>query len=226
MKNILFSVVLLLCSLQAAYSQSYEPTSTWPYIYPDFTEGVLHINASEEREGLYNIHILEGRLHFIDGDLVKEASPADVYSVMIGNDTYLNAGGRMMKVLARSDNGVVLQETSVDMARLNSTGAAYGASSNSMATRGLSSLEQTGSMVNTNHMELKNSRSEGQILPLVRKTYLMSGGNIVFASRKDVSEIVGDDNMKSFLKEHKVKWKDPQSLLQIVDLISGDHLDD
>ena len=52
-------------------AQNYEPTSTWPYIYPEFTEGTLSFNVSGEREGLYNIHILEGRLHFIDGEIIR-----------------------------------------------------------------------------------------------------------------------------------------------------------
>lgn len=201
-------------------AQNYEPTSTWPYIYPEFTEGTLSFNVSGEREGLYNIHILEDRLHFIDGEIIREASPDDVYSVKIGNEIYLNAGGTMMKVLAQSEAGVVLQETIVDKVKLNSSGAAYGASSNSMATRSLSSLERTGSMTNINHMELKNARNDGEILPVARKIYLMSGGKLMLASRKDVTEAVGAPAMKAFLKTHKIKWKDPQSLLLVVDFLS------
>ena len=129
-------------------------------------------------------------------------------------------GGKMMKVLAKSDSGSVVQEILVDKTKLNASGAAYGASSNSMATRNLSSLEQAGSMVNTNHMELKNSKNEGYILPLAVKIYLMTGGKTIYASRKDVSRETGEEKMKVFLKEHKVRWKDPQSLLQVVDFIA------
>lgn len=220
MKKMVLYAVILFSGLYTASAQDYEPTSTWPYLYPDFTAGILHISSSEEREGLYNIHILEGHLHFIEGDLVKEANPADVYSVKIGNDIYINAGGKMMKVLAKSDSGSVVQEILVDKAKLNAAGAAYGASSNSMATRNLSSLEQAGSMVNTNHMELKNSKNEGQILPLAVKIYLMTGGKTIYASRKDVSKETGEEKLKVFLKEHKIRWKDPQSLLQVVDFIA------
>lgn len=220
MKEIL-TIILASAFVICLKAQNYEPTSTWPYLYPDFTAGTLYVNVSgEQKDGLYNIHILEGRLHFIEGDLIKEASPADVYSVRIGDDIYLNAGGTMMRVLAESNAGVVLQETVVDKTRLNSSSAAYGASSNSMATRNLSSLEQAGSMVNTNHMELKNSKNEGYILPLAVKIYLMTGGKTIYASRKDVSRETGEEKMKVFLKEHKVRWKDPQSLLQVVDFIA------
>lgn len=220
MKEIL-TIILASAFVICLKAQNYEPTSTWPYLYPDFTAGILYVNVSgEQKDGLYNIHILEGRLHFIEGDLIKEASPADVYSVRIGDDIYLNAGGTMMRVLAESDAGVVLQETVVDKTRLNSSSAAYGASANSMAAWNLSSIEQTGSMVNTNHMQLKNSRNEGEILPLTGRTYLMGGGKIVFAAKKDVAKAVGEDRLKAFLKGNSVKWKDPQSLLAVVELIA------
>lgn len=220
MKEIL-TIILASAFVICLKAQNYEPTSTWPYLYPDFTAGTLYVNVSgEQKDGLYNIHILEGRLHFIEGDLIKEASPADVYSVRIGDDIYLNAGGTMMRVLAESNAGVVLQETVVDKTRLNSSSAAYGASANSMAAWNLSSIEQAGSMVNTNHMELKNSKNEGYILPLAVKIYLMTGGKTIYASRKDVSRETGEEKMKVFLKEHKVRWKDPQSLLQVVDFIA------
>lgn len=220
MKEIL-TIILASAFVICLKAQNYEPTSTWPYLYPDFTAGTLYVNVSgEQKDGLYNIHILEGRLHFIEGDLIKEASPADVYSVRIGDDIYLNAGGTMMRVLAESNAGVVLQETVVDKTRLNSSSAAYGASANSMAAWNLSSIEQAGSMVNTNHMELKNSKNEGYILPLAVKIYLMTGGKTIYASRKDASRETGEEKMKVFLKEHKVRWKDPQSLLQVVDFIA------
>ena len=220
MKEIL-TIILASAFVICLKAQNYEPTSTWPYLYPDFTAGTLYVNVSgEQKDGLYNIHILEGRLHFIEGDLVKEANPADVYSVKIGKDIYINAGGKMMKVLAKSDSGSVVQEILVDKTKLNASGAAYGASSNSMATRNLSSLEQAGSMVNTNHMELKNSKNEGYILPLAVKIYLMTGGKTIYASRKDVSRETGEEKMKVLLKEHTVRWKDPQSLLQVVDFIA------
>ena len=69
-------------------------------------------------------------------------------------------------------------------------------------------------------MELKNARNDGEILPVARKIYLMSGGKLMLASRKDVTEAVGASAMKAFLKTHKIKWKDPQSLLLVVDFLS------
>lgn len=224
MKRIL--TLILLCgavlSASAQAVEEYQPTSTWPYIYSDFMDGTLHQSTGGDMEGKFNIHLLESRLHFIEGNLVKEASPADVYSVKIGQDIFVNAGGTMMRVLAKSDNGIVAQLTEIDVTRLNETGGAYGSSSNSMATTALSSIENVGGIgARVNHMEMKNSKNEGKILPVITKLYIVTGNKVIFATKKDVSEASDKEAFKSFQKEHKIKWRDPQSLLQVVDFLAG-----
>ena len=224
MKRIL-TIILLYAAAFATSAQTveeYQPTSTWPYIYSDFMDGTLHQSTGEDIEGKFNIHLLESRLHFIEGNLVKEASPADVYSVKIGQDIFVNTGGTMMRVLAKSDNGIVAQLTEIDVTRLNETGGAYGSSSNSMATTALSSIENVGGIgARVNHMEMKNSKNEGKILPVITKLYIVTGNKVIFATKKDVSGASDKEAFKSFQKEHKIKWRDPQSLLQVVDFLAG-----
>ena len=77
----LFALSATLCA-----AQGFEPTTTWPYIYGDFTAGKLVMNTGKVVEGKYNICIDDGRVHFIDGNLVKQASAVEVTSVQIGND--------------------------------------------------------------------------------------------------------------------------------------------
>lgn len=206
-------------------AQDYEPTTTWPYLYDDFSEGMLHIDASHDKPGLYNIHLLKGRLHFIDGNMIREANPADVYSVLIGSDIYCNVGGVMMKVLAKSDGGFVALASEVDMTRLNSSDGAYGSSSNTAATRNLSSLDAiSAGGAAVNHMNLKNAKGDGKSLPVLEKIYLVYDGNVVFASKRDVMELEGVDRkaLSFFLKENRIKWKDPQSLIRLVDFINNE----
>lgn len=221
LRSVLAGLLSVTC-LVSVSAQSYEPTSTWPYLLPDFTDGILHKTVGADTEGKFNIHLLEGRLHFIEGEFIREALPGDVFSVMIGNDIFVNAGGRMMKVLAKSENGFVGEDTLVDMQALNATGGAYGSSSNSMATTALSSVDGIGGKTNTNHMELKNTRDNGKILPLLKKKYLVYDGKIVFAVRKDVEGLDGLDkkDFREFCKAHKIKWNNPESLLEVLDYVS------
>lgn len=220
MKRLFFSVTMYLTAM-FCIAQDYEPTSTWPYIYSDFSDGVLQQAAGKERPGKYNIHILEGRLHYIEKDMIHEANPAEIYAVHIKDDIYVNVGGTMMKVLAKSEHGIVAKETVVDMVRLNSTGGAYGSSSTTISTKALSSVEMDGNMSNMNHMELKRSKDSGSVLPLTEKIFLVFDGNVVYATRHDVlaADGVRKEEFTAFCKKNRIKWKEPQSLLRVIDFI-------
>ena len=201
----------------SAFAQ-HEPTTTWPYLYDDFTQGELKSLAGQTRSGMFNIHILHGRTHFIDGNIIREISPSEVYSVKIGSDYFVNVGGEMMKVLAMEGNVCVTEKQEIDMVSLNATGGAYGSSSSTLATTALSSLENIGNgMTATNHMELKNSKEDGKTLPMLKKTYIVMPGKAIFAAKKDVVEKSGMDakELNAFMKENKIKWKNPQSLLTL-----------
>ncbi len=220
----LVTAIVLFLSLCKVSAQDYKPTTTWPYLYPDFISGELKKHSGVAVEGTYNVHLSKGTLHFIEKDLIREASVLEVFSVRIGKDYYANVGGAMMKVLAQSDNGFVAQEILADFAALNNTGGAYGSSSNSISTQALSSMEGIGgTRSNMNHMELKNAKDSGELLPLTTKLYLVLPGKVIYAAKKDVSDIEGIDKkeLAAFLKENKIKWKDPQSLLVLVDYVSS-----
>ena len=75
---------------------------------------------------------------------------------------------------------------------------------------------------NMNHMELKNAKDEGSPLPLIVKKYLVFPGYVVYAAKADISRLVGidKDELGAFLKENKIKWKDEQSLIKVLDFVS------
>ena len=209
-------------SLSGLSAQDSEPTTTWPYIYSDFKSGELKPLSGAPIQGAFNIHVLESRLHFIEDGMIREMKPSEVLSVKVGDDYFASVSGKMMKVLAKSDNGLIAEEVLVDVARLNTTGGAYGSSSNSIATQALSSLEGIGgTRSNMNHMELKNAKDEGSPLPVIVKRYLVFPGYVVYATKADVSKLVGidKDELNSFIKENKIKWKDENSLIKMLDFI-------
>lgn len=221
MKHFLITAALIASCLTAS-AQDYEPTSTWPYIYGEFTSGKLIHRTGNEMNSLYNVHIPSGKLHFIEGDMIREMSDTTPFSVEIGGvDIYRNVNGKMMKVIASSANGLVVKDTEIDMARLNSSEGAYGSSSNSSATTALSSIVME-ARVNVSHMELKNSKSDGQTLPLVHRMYLVVADKVLNASKKDVLGLNGIDRKKfdAFCKKNKIRWRNPESLLLVIDYIA------
>ena len=216
MKGRIFLVALVMFFAQRAYAQ-YEPTTTWPYIYPDFTSGELQPYKAAPRKGMFNIHIPHGCLHFIEGDMIREVNSAEVFSVKVQKDCYVCAGGRLMKVLTQEGNVYVLENCEIDMNQLNATGGAYGSSSTTLATTALSSVDDFGTGTATNHMQLKSNKDNGRTLPLIKKKYILLPGRLIYATKKDVVDVGGVDAsvVAAFIKENKIKWKEEQSLLKV-----------
>lgn len=200
------------------------PTSTWPYIYDEFTPGSFTSTSGVKNEGQYNVCLGDGSLHFIDGEFVKSFPASGVLFVKIGSDEYINVGGSLLKVLAKSDKSVVVEENTIDYATLNSSGGAYGSTSTTLGTSQLSSIEGIGgsnSNSSLNHIDLKNQKENGESLPLICKRYIVVKGNKVFAAKKDVLSFAADakDELATFIKNNKIKWKDNSSLLLVGDYL-------
>ena len=201
------------------------PTTTWPYIYGEFTDGVVYLAKKGQKEGKFNICLDGCVLHFIDKDLVKSHSSAEVLSVQIGKDIYQNVGGKLLKVIDKSDKCLIVQENEIDFATLNSAESAYGSSSTTLGNMSLSSAEGisgSNTSASLNHMELKHNRDAGKELPLIVRNYIFVKGRKIFCTKKDVMDIAPDKNlMKQFLKENPVKWKEAHSVLAVGDFLYG-----
>lgn len=210
----------------AVLGQDFTPTTTWPYVYSEFTTGEVATPDGSTKAGLYNVCLSNGKLHFIDGDMVKESTMVDVYSISIGKDVYVNVGGKVYRVLSKSDASLVVEGIEIDYARLNSTGGAYGSSGNTLSTQALSSLEGIGgSRTNMNHMELRSSKENGKDLSLITRKFLVYNMTLVPATKKDVVAKASDDGYKddvnAFIKENSIKWNQPASLQVLADYMSS-----
>lgn len=201
----------------SVWAQGFTPTTTWPYVNNNFESGIIRLTNGSEKPGTFNICLDGNKLHFIDGQLVKSANLADVMNVRIGTDIYQNIGGEMLKVVAADDKALVVEGVEVDMAALNETGGAYGSSSTTTGTMALSSftgIGATNSTSSVNHTDLIQKKDAGKMLSLIKKHYIFFGGNKIYAAKKDVLEAAKDKTAAAaFIKQNKIKWKDPQSLL-------------
>ena len=169
-----------------------------------------------------NVHLRSGKLHYIDHGVIKEAILKDVVAVEIGSDVYLPVFTSVMKVVARNDNGCVVLEQLGDFEGAISGSGAYGVSASSSATMKLTSV-QSDSQVNQNYMNILNEREQGMDLKIIETYYVVTPKYKVKALRADIEASVPDgkaEQLKAYAKEHKVKWRNPQSLLSIVDFLS------
>ena len=220
MKRIVYVAAMFILSAVGLSAQS--PTTTYPYLYDTFTNGTVVLDDGSKESRQMNVHLREGRLHYIDNGIIKEAFLKDVAAVEIGNDVYLPVFTSVMKVVAKNDNGCVVMEQLGDFEGAISGSGAYGTSASSSATMKLTSI-QTESQVNQNYMNILNEKSDGMDLEIETAYYIVTPKYKVKATRNDIEAAVPADkvaSLKSYIKEHKVKWKNPEGLLPMVDFLS------
>lgn len=199
-------------------------TTTWPYIYSNFQKATIHMIGRPAQEESVNIHTLHSKLHFIDAKgMIQEMNLNKILVVeLAGGDRYAVVDGSMMQMLVNKEKGFVGLRRLADIAALNETGGAYGTSSASSSTMKLSSVDVAGA--NVGHMEMLQHKHDGEALNLKETYYIVVGNNCCKASKKDIGDLAGAEHqneLKTFLKEHKIKWKDAESLSELIDLVAA-----
>jgi hypothetical protein len=194
----------------------------WPYIYPEFNEGTLYMQDGGEFNSKFNVHILEGRLHYLDKGIIKETRSENVVLVKIGDDIFMNVQGQVMKVIGTEKRGFVATLILGDFDKVLNSAGAYGGSSNSSATMKLSSIDVGGKSI-INHMELKQKKEEGVTVPLIYKYFIVTKGNVYNATKRGIRSELNETErteFKNYLKKNKIKWKDPKSLMSLLDFFN------
>lgn len=216
-------ITVLAWAVLTAAASAQGPTSQWPYLFAEFRPGYVELSDGATRSYQLNIHLRHGQLHYLDEHgLIREATVSGVLGAQVGSDNFLQVGGEMMRVVAQSEHGCVVEEVLGDYAALNETGGAYGTSSNTSATRRLSSIEVDG-QVNQNHMILMQSKDEGKSLGTVSTYYFVYPGRHLKATRSDVEKSLTAEQAaawKGWIKTHKIKWKQPVSLMAVLEFLN------
>lgn len=214
---VLFSLVCLLCGMARA---EYIPNTMWPYVYEDFTQGELVLKNGDKVRAAFNVHLLEGELHYLKDDKILFVATSRVKEVKIGDESYVPAEGKMMKVIAQDSTKYLLQCVLGDFEALVVGTGAYGASANTQAVRNLSSLEIGGKNI-VNHAMLLQNKDAGKELPINTKRYIMIGEKCIPATKKDIEKqlITNHDQWNMFLKENKIKWRKDADLIKVLNFL-------
>lgn len=217
MKKYLFSFLLFLSV--TVFGQN-TVMSTWPYLYPEFATGTAYLRDGMKYEKEMNIHLAKGRLHFIDNGFIKEVNTPDIILVDLNGEQFTVLEGNVVKAVGDLDRGYVAIHITVDFQRLNESQGAYGITTTNSATMKMSSVDLVG--ININHMELRQNKNSGKEVALKSVYYIVADGKVYNATKKGIEnnlDAAGKAAFKTFQKQHNIKWRDPESLLQIVDFI-------
>lgn len=213
---------ILFCSFVKA---EYSPTTMWPYIYENFTDGLVMYNDGNAIKAKLNVHLAEGELQYLEGDVIMTTDLKNVDYAVVGTDKYVVVDKSMMKVLDENESrkAFVLLSVLGDFEALYVGSGAYGSSANTQAVRNQTSLEIGGKNV-VSHAKLLAEKKEdsGKSLSTKEKLYIKVNSTGCPAYQKDVEKefnLSGNSEWKSFLKSNKIKWRKAEDLYKVVEYL-------
>lgn len=223
MKKFLFMCAGTLVAV-AAFAQ--EPTTNWPYLYPEFKEGELNVRSKTEK-ALFNIHLDLGALHYVEDGRIKEANVLNATTLVIGNDVFRNVAGKMLKVLARAQGGYIVEETRATYSAVVRNDGAYGTTAlNSTTIKTFLYNENAinqynGYLMTDVYKDLLAMRDDAEKLPVRKNLYIVIGMDQIPADKKSVASLSGLDKkaLKAFLKSEKIDWNEIGDLVKVIDYI-------
>ena len=218
MKKILNTLALLLFAF-AAFGQ--KTTTSWPYLYSDFANGTVYMKDGKKHDQEFNIHLAKGRLHFNDNGVIKEVKTNDIHLVELNGELFTSLQGFVVKVIGDPQTGYVAVHTYADYQKLNESDGPYGTKLDATTSYSVTPYDLTG--VAGSYDALMRNRNEGVTLPLKNDYYIVAGGRVFNASKKGIESNLDDAGkaaFKTFQKQNKIKWQDPQSLLLLVDFLN------
>ena len=217
-------LLLLVTGALTASAQKYSPNTKWPYIYENFTEGTIFFEGNKKSESQLNIHLWGNKLHYLSNEgRIFTADDKDVIRVEIGSDAYIYSDHKLVRIVAVDKTNLLVELTKADFDALFTSTGAYGSSLNSSSSRDLSSLD-LGGMENSELGLMLQEKNDGRDIPLKKQYLFVLGGKQIEATKKSVENVLnadGQKDWKDFQKQNKIKWKNEESLSQVLTFISS-----
>ena len=135
----------------------------------------------------------------------------------------------MLKVLARTEGGFVVEEAKGNFTAVVRNDGAYGTTGlNSTTTKTFLYNENVintynGFLLTDVYVDLLAMKNNAEKLPVNKSMYLVVGMEQIPANRKSVASLDGLDKkaFKAFLKSEDIQWDDPQDLVKVIEYIKS-----
>lgn len=208
-----------------AFSQSFSPRETWPFLYEEFMSGATRTkDGALVTESRFNITAHDGSLLYIGKDeKIMKADMSRVYTAKLGDDVFLNVSGKMYKLLSETEYGAVLKGVEIDFEEQSKVSIGYGINSSTASAQGLAILmDGRFDTLGKNLQQTENEKNTGEILPLRENYFLFFEGRLIPAKKQEILDMPGIDKKatKAFFKQEKIRWKDTASLEKVLVFLS------
>lgn len=226
MKKLLVITILMISAAFRSYADdsTFTPSDAWPYAFESFRKGVIHFEAPyADLEAEINICVADGHLHYLEEGVILESETKGVTGAEIDGKKYICFGKEMLEVIVENENGYVGKISLYDPTQTGQVDIGFGITSSAFAANSVdlsSAIGLGSSFVHAKVADIAIKKDEGTPLALKSLVYIVAGDERIEPFKKDFQDLVGKDEAAAFLKDNKVKWNNPQTLLPVVDFIA------
>lgn len=230
-RNIIMVIVTCLASfgLTQAEAQnntnSYVPTTNWPYVNADFEEGIILLDDSTQSRAEMNIHLQGSVLQCInsEGKVARVTFP-NIKKVEIAGKTYTNYRAKFMQLIKTNNDSTasMLLEIEPDYDELLRNANAYYINMGTVTTAKIQQLNLKGRS-NEKYDEMKSVWYDGKKIDTRKNFYFLKDGNLIPATRNGVlgncKNKEEKHKMKSTIKKNKTDWDAIDDVLNIFNIL-------
>jgi hypothetical protein len=211
---------------QAVAAQEFEPRETWPLVYENFQKGAARtVTGVLISDAQFNVSVMDGALLYVNKDnKIMNSDMSKVYTALIGDDLYLNVGGKMYKVLSELNLGCVLSQVLFDKDKASKVDIGYGVSSSTGSSMNLTLLlDGRMDLINKSLEAGEKDKYFSNAIPVKTTRYIYVDHRLIPATKSNIMSCEGVDKKqaKDFFKTEKIKWKETDSLEKIVVFLYG-----
>ena len=226
MKKIIISFLTFVLACQAVAAQEFEPRETWPLVYENFQKGAArNVTGVLISDAQFNVSVMDGALLYVNKDnKIMNSDMSKVYTALIGDDLYLNVGGKMYKVLSELNLGCVLSQVLFDKDKASKVDIGYGVSSSTGSSMNLTLLlDGRMDLINKSLEAGEKDKYFSNAIPVKTTRYIYVDHRLIPATKSNIMSCEGVDKKqaKDFFKTEKIKWKETDSLEKIVVFLYG-----
>ncbi len=224
-KTLAIALLIAITFPVSAIEPEYTPTTTWPYLYEKFQEGTVKTLRGETiRHGEFNLSLAQGKGHFISNGTLMELDVRSIVEVTIGDDLFVPVGGKLVKVIKKTENSVTALQITIDIDAMSQSEVGYGGKSALTNTQKVSANAIAGGSDSSEYRSISDiSADDGEPLTLKKVRGFICNWIFVPASKYDIFKIQGIDKaaVKKFIKDNKIRLSDDDDLSKLADFINS-----
>jgi hypothetical protein len=227
MKKLFFLLLTICLSSLASLAQEEfvvpaSRTSTWPYLFGDFSNAKILDNNGKVQHMTVNLNLLNEEMQYLNnGEIMQIYPPENVQSITVNHMLFIFANKWFLQVVAKGEP-MLVKRFHGNMNDVVETTGAYGTQSTVSSTHGMSSID-LGGINNMNYEYLKKGKESGKNFSVETTYYFKLGNQLVPVSKKQSLKLFPEQKskIKNYIKQQNIDFKKQSDILKLTEFMNN-----